>query len=186
MKKVLLLLSVVLTMFSCGTATQQSSDSGIAKATIKIKTDAEGHSIEQKNIMERLVRDNDLGSVKFLYIISSFTGDVLQYSTVKGKVTSGGKRLSPRTVNSAASAGSSLVTGLNVVNIGDRTFYTDEVLDDGGAYGDSGNYLYWFDAQGNYQQYYPSGGTYLHISDRPLKVKKANLSVELSTDTTKH
>ncbi len=120
MKKVFSLLLVVLSLLSCGIASQQSSDSGITKATIHVKTDADGHSIEQKNIMERLERDNDPGSIKFLYIISSFTGDVLQYSTVRGKVTSGGKRLSPKTVNAAQSAGSSNVTGYNVVNIGDK------------------------------------------------------------------
>lgn len=155
---------------------QQSSDSGVTKASVKVATDADGHSVEQKNIMERLVRDNKVGEVKHLYIISSYTGDVMEYSTVKGKVTSGSKRLSPKTVNNTA--------GLNGMNgttssvyIGGIQFYTDEVLDDGGTYGESGNYLYWFDAQGNYHQYYPSGGTYLHISERPLRVRKANFTL---------
>ena len=58
--------------------------------------------------------------------------------------------------------------------------HTYEVLDDGGAYGDSGNYLFWFDTQGNYHQYYPSGGTYLEICDRPLRVKKTNFSITLN------
>jgi hypothetical protein len=51
-------------------------------------------------------------------------------------------------------------------------------------YGSSSQYFYWFDAQGNYQQYYPSGGTYVHISDKPLRIKKANLSVELIDEKT--
>lgn len=38
----------------------------------------------------------------------------------------------------------------NVVYIGNNPYYTDEVLDDGGTYGESGNYLFWFDVQGNY------------------------------------
>lgn len=46
--------------------------------------------------------------------------------------------------------------------------------------GDSGNYLFWFDTQGNYHQYYPSGGTYLEICDRPLRVKKTNFSITLN------
>lgn len=65
------------------------------------------------------------------------------------------------------------------MNIGGIDYVTDEVLDDGGTYGDSGNYLYWFDAPDNYQQYYPSGGTYLHISDKPLRMKKANLTLTI-------
>lgn len=155
---------------------QQKSDSGVKKATTKVQTDMNGRTVEQENIIKRLERDNKVGSIKHLYIISAYTGDVLQYSTVKGKVTSGGKRLSPKTVNGNGynNAGYS-----NFVKLGDQQMTTDEVLDDGGAYGESGNYLFWFDAQDNYQQYYPSGGTYLHISDKPLRIKKTNFSVSI-------
>lgn len=182
MKKVIFSLIAILviafTFTSCELQpnTQQSSDSGVTKASVKIQTDAEGHTVEQKNIMERLKRDNMVGEVKHLYVISSYTGDVMEYSTVKGKVTSGNKRLSPKSVNNSTGLnGSNGYT--NTVNIGGVPYYTDEVLDDGGTYGESGNYLFWFDAQGNYHQYYPSGGTYLHISEKPLRVRKANFTV---------
>lgn len=177
LKKIIYFISLSILLAACNlNTTQQKSDSGITKATTAVQTDANGKTIEQDNIIERLKRDNQPGSIKHLYIISSYTGDVLQYSTVKGKVTSGNKRLSPKTVNSAAGIqganGSS-----NTVVLNGTSYYTDEVLDDGGAYGESGNYLFWFDAQGNYNQYYPAGGTYLHISDKPLRIKKANFSV---------
>lgn len=182
MKKVIFsliaILAIVFTFTSCDLQprSQQSSDSGVTKATVKVETDADGHTIEQKNIMERLKRDNMVGEVKHLYIISSYTGDVMEYSTVKGKVTSGSKRLSPKTINN--SVGLNGANGYtNTVYIGQTPYYTDEVLDDGGTYGDSGNYLFWFDAQGNYHQYYPSGGTYLHISEKPLRVRKANFTL---------
>lgn len=157
---------------------QQKSDSGVKKATTTIKTNPDGTTVEQRNIIERLKRDNEIGSIKHLYVVSSYTGDVLQYSTVRGKVTSGGKRLSPKTVNGSASVSSSF-GGYNRVILGGNSYITDEVLDDGGTYGDSGNYLFWFDAQGNYQQYYPSGGTYIQISDKPLRIKKSNLSLTI-------
>lgn len=170
-------LLTILMLISCEVdRKQQKSDSGVQKATTKVKTNMSGNTIEQQNIIERLKRDNDIGSVKHLYIISSYTGDVLQYSTVKGKVTSGGKRLSPRTVNGNAYQ---TVGENNYVTIGGSSMTTDEVLDDGGAYGDSGNYLFWFDAQDNYHQYYPSGGTYLEISDKPMRIKKTNFSIEI-------
>lgn len=165
---------IAFTITSCDERQQQTSDSGVTKATVEVKTDANGHTSEQNNIMERLRRDNMVGSVKHLYIISSFSGDVMEYSTVKGKVTSGSKRLSPKTLNNS---GGGTDTWFNTVNIGGKNYLTDEVLDDGGTYGDSGNYLFWFDAQGNYHQYYPSGGTYLHISERPLRVRKANFTL---------
>lgn len=178
MKKLLFILVSGLLITSCTEPQQQKSDSGVKKATTTVKTNLNGQTVEQQNIIERLKRDNDIGSVKHLYVISSYTGDVLQYSTVKGKVTSGGKRLSPKTV----SGNSGGLTGVdyNSVNIGGTNYITDEVLDDGGAYGDSGNYLFWFDTQGNYHQYYPSGGTYLEICDKPLRVKKTNLSISLN------
>ena len=178
MKKLLFILVSGLLITSCTEPRQQKSDSGVKKATTIVKTNPNGQTVEQQNIIERLKRDNDIGSVKHLYVISSYTGDVLQYSTVKGKVTSGGKRLSPKTV----SGNSGGLTGVdyNSVNIGGTNYITDEVLDDGGAYGDSGNYLFWFDTQGNYHQYYPSGGTYLEICDKPLRVKKTNFSITLN------
>lgn len=179
LKSIISILLLSILFVACGVGGgQQTSDSGVTKATTAVQTDANGRTIEQENIIERLKRDNLPGSVKHLYIISSYTGDVLQYSTVKGKVTSGNKRLSPKTVNSAAG-----ITGSNgfsnIVHIGGAAYYTDEVLDDGGAYGESGNYMFWFDAAGNYQQYYPAGGTYVSISDKPLRIKKANFTVTL-------
>lgn len=179
MKKVILFIAILLAVVGCKEIErpQQKSDSGVTKANVLVKTNPDGTTIEQRNIMERLKRDNEIGSIKHLYIISSFTGDVLQYSTVKGKVTSGSKRLSPKTV--IGNAYQTSTDNANYVLIGGREYATDEVLDDGGAYGESGNYLYWFDAQDNYQQYYPSGGTYLHISDKSLRVKKSNMSLTL-------
>jgi hypothetical protein len=175
MKAIIFILSIAL-LTACNDAEryQQKSDSGVTKASTEVQTDASGKTIEQENIIERLKRDNQPGSIKHLYVISSYTGDVLQYSTVKGKVTSGNKRLSPKTVNGNGlnNSGSS-----NMVTIGNDRYSTDEVLDDGGAYGESGNYMFWFDAQGNYHQYYPAGGTYVSICDKPQRIKKANFTI---------
>lgn len=179
MKNIFIALITLLFLSSCVNPAdrQQKSDSGVTKATVKLKRSGDGLTTEQRNISQKLVKDNEVGGVKHLYIISSYTGDVLEYSTVKGKITSGGKRLSPKTVDT--SAGISGGYGeTNIVSINGRDYYTDEVLDDSGAYGESSNYFYWFDAQDNYHQYFPSGGTYVHISNRPLRVKKANFTFE--------
>ena len=172
----IMLLSVLFASCTDMERNQQHSDSGVTKATTAVQTDANGKTIEQENIIERLKRDNQPGSIKHLYIISSYTGDVLQYSTVKGKVTSGNKRLSPKTVNGN---GTNSPGYSNLVSIGGTSYCTDEVLDDGGAYGESGNYMFWFDASGNYHQYYPAGGTYVSICDKPQRIKKANFTVTM-------
>lgn len=156
---------------------QAESDSGVKKASVAVKTDLNGHTVEQSNYIERVTRDNAAGSIKHLYIISSYTGDVLEYSTVKGKVTSGGKRLSPSSVNGYVGVAS---YHTNTVTLNGYNYVTDEVPDEYGMYGSSSPYFYWFDAQGNYHQYYPSGGTFVHISDRPLRIKKANLTFEIT------
>lgn len=178
MFKAFILIISLSVLFGCTdlNSSQQKSDSGVTKATTSVQTDANGRTIEQENIIERLKRDNMPGSIKHLYIISSYTGDVLQYSTVKGKVTSGNKRLSPKSINNGQAPTASGIY-YNEVIIGNNRFVTDEVLDDGGAYGESGNYMFWFDAQGNYHQYYPAGGTYVSICDKPQRIKKANFTI---------
>lgn len=180
MKKVISIVLVTVLFASCtdGGSFQQHSDSGVTKASTQVQTDANGKTIEQENIIERLNRDNKPGSIKHLYIISSYTGDVLQYSTVKGKVTSGNKRLSPKSVNNTVGS-NGISWNTNKVFLNGTEYYTDEVLDDGGAYGESGNYMFWFDAQGNYHQYYPAGGTYVSICDKPQRIKKANFTVTM-------
>ena len=124
-----------------------------------------------------------MGEVKHLYIISSFSGDVMEYSTVKGKVTSGGKRLSPKSVD--GSGGQLADVYYNTVKLNGKSYVTDEVIDDGGTYGESGNYLFWFDAQDNYHQYYPCGGTYLHISEKPLRIRKPNYTLTIIEENSK-
>lgn len=146
------------------------SSSGVGKASVKVAVDPNtGLTVEQANIAERLKRDNLPGSVKHLYVISPMSGQVLFYSTVKGKVTSSGKRLSPRTVNSASPF---------TVNIGGYQHYTSEVLEDDGTYGSSVEYIYWFDARNQYHQHFFTGGQIIHISDYPLVVPHIILNIE--------
>lgn len=158
-----------------GTA-QPQSDSGIKKATVTVPTDPDGHSIEQKNIMNRLLVDNKPGSIKHLYVISAMSGQVILYSTVKGKVTSSGKRLTPKTV-STNNPQNRAVDGIPV-DIGGLPLRTAEVLQDDGSYGDSIDYVYWWDVRGAYHQHYISGGQILHVSDQPITVKDVILNLE--------
>lgn len=147
------------------------ADTGIKKATAEVETDISGLTVEQKNVKSRLEKDNQVGSIKHLYVISAYTGQVLIYSTVDGKVTSSGKRLTPTSV---AAMDGQYVGGAFAgmpVEIGGHTFRTTEVLQDDGTYGHSAPYLFWFDTQGNYHQHWVAGGQILHISDEPLAVK---------------
>jgi hypothetical protein len=151
---------------SCGdSSTTPQSDSGVSKASITVKTDENGNTVEQKQIGKRIDMDNQFGAIKHIYVISPYSGQVLFYSTIIGKVTSSGKRLTPKTVNGEAYGkdGSS-----NYINIGGKEYTTNEVIQDDGTYGESDPYIYWWDAKGIYHQHFMTGGQIVHVSSHPL------------------
>lgn len=157
---------------SCNPPPIQSS-SGLSKASVQIAPGSDGYSVEQRNVRDRLLADNKPGSIKHLYVISAYSGQVLIYSTVRGKVTSSGKRLTPETVEGCAGCASQggFTTTFNGL-------ITHEVLSDDGTYGSSVPYIFWFDAKGAYHQHYVDGGQIVHISDQPLAVKSIVLNME--------
>ncbi|KKM74388.1 hypothetical protein LCGC14_1400850 [marine sediment metagenome] len=157
------------------------SSSGVKQASVDVATGSDGLTVEQRNVKTRLTEDNKPGSIKHLYIISAYSGQVLIYSTVKGKVTSSGKRLSPYSV--AAADGqqvSSALRGMRV-NIGGNQHRTTEVLQDDGTYGSSIPYVFWWDSRDIYHQHYIAGGQILHVSTEPLAVKSVVINMELSS-----
>lgn len=161
---------------------EPTSTSGVSKTNVNVPTGTDGLTTEQRNVKDRLLMDNKVGSIKHLYVISAYSGQVLLYSTVKGKVTSSGKRLTPTTANYASNAnGGSSGFEVSMPN-GDR-FYTSEVLQDDGTYGSSIEYLYWWDVQGRYHQQYVTGGEIIHISDQPIPVKSITINIEAQPAT---
>lgn len=180
MKSILVLLCLFFALVFTSCVEFQTPDAvsngGIAKLNVVVKTQADGTTLEQGNIAERLHRDNLPGSIKHLYVISSVSGQVLLYSTVKGKVTSSSKRLSPSTVIGDGQVNAT--NYYNYVSINGQRYITNEVLGDDGTYGGSIEYLYWFDSKGVYHQHYKGGNEMLHISDQPLAVKSIILNLE--------
>ena len=152
------------------------SASGVSKAEVKIPTGSDGLTAEQRNIRDRLIEDNKPGSVKHLYVISAYSGQTIIYSTVRGKVTSGGKRLTPTKITDTLNT-----TGSGfAIDIGPHRAYTQEVLQDDGTYGHSAEYLYWWDTKGVYHQHYVSGGQIVHVSNQPLAVKGIIINMEIA------
>ena len=164
--KVMMLALVAVVCAGCFKEDPAEARSGVKRAQVNVPVDPSGLTTEQKNIQERLVLDNKPGSTKHLYVISAYSGDVLIYSTVRGKVTSSGKRLSP-------------VKGEVVREKGLRVgqIFTDELVQDDGTYGSSVEYLYWWDEQGRYHQHYVAGGQIVHISDQPIGFPKVVMNV---------
>lgn len=147
------------------------SDSGVTKVSARVAAGSDGLTTEQRNVKSRVEEDNRPGAIKHLYIISSMSGDVLLYSTVKGKVTSGSKRLSPTTVVVGAS-GDWHREGYDF-----NGYTTSEVLQDDGTYGSSDPYIYWWDTRGVYHQHF-IGSAEIHVSSEPMNFPKIILNLE--------
>jgi hypothetical protein len=145
----------------CEDVSRDKAASGVSKVTQAISVQSDGRTLEQSNVAKRLQLENKPGSIQHLYIMSAYSGQVLLYSTVKGKVTSSGKRLSPSLIASQYS---------------ER--YNPEIIGDDGTYGNSIEYLYWWDIQGRYHQQYVSGGLFVHISDQPMQFGRVTMQVE--------
>lgn len=175
---IIVLTALLLGNSGCDNTVNVKSASGIQKAAVQVPTGADGLTSEQRNIKERLVEDNKPGSIKHLYVISAYSGQVLIYSTVRGKVTSGGKRLTPTSIV-VGTQGEYKRPGF-AVNFGDTEMATNEVLQDDGAYGHSMDYLYWWDTKGVYHQHYIAGGQIVHVSNQPLSVKSIVINMEIT------
>ncbi len=172
-----LVLALSLGLTSCGgEPSAPQSASGVSKATVTVPVNpSTGRTSEQDNIAERLLTDNAPGALQYLYVISPFTGDVIISSSVKGKVTSSGKRLTPTTVNGS--------TNGFPVNIGGQTHYTSEVLQDDGTYGSSVPYIYWRDVN-NVKHQQIIGAALIHISTQPVRTSKTVLNLDSATTST--
>jgi len=171
------MIASALLLTACGSYAPEVpvSSSGVSKASVAVPTGPDGLTTEQRNVSQRLLTDNKPGSIKHLYVISAASGQVIIYSTVKGKVTSGGKRLTPTSVLSGYNNG---YYGMSV-NIGGNSYTTGEVLQDDGTYGSSDPYIYWFDVRGVYHQHFLGGGQIVHVSDQPLTVHSILINMEV-------
>lgn len=155
-------------------ANPQTSASGVSAVVQKVQTGSDGLTVEQRNVRERLNQDNKPGAIQHLYVISAYSGQVLLYSTVRGKVTSSGKRLMPG-MTSEDGYGTFRIDALSNAN---RSAYTNEVLGDDGTYGSSEPYIYWWDSVGIYHQHYIQGGQIVHVASAPINVKSITINLE--------
>lgn len=163
-----------LTLVGCKPQPLQSVSGAKAASAGMIKVNSSGLTSEQQNIKDRIQMDNQPGAIKHLYVISAYSGQVLIYSTVKGKVTSSGKRLLPPDIDSDLD-NLTYIEGENGTK-----YYTDQMPGEDGTYGTSVEYIYWWDSKGVYHQHYIQGGQIMHISSEPLSVKSVTINMELS------
>lgn len=175
MKKIILLLSLAIT-FSLAWSEKdyQQTNSGItsveARKHLVVKRNAKGNTLEQQNIIDGYIEDNKPGAIKHLYVISTFTGKVLRYSTVKGKVTSNSKTLSPSTVTPGYRGANRHNRGM-LSKVHNKLKRTTEVMQESGTFGSSYPYIFWFDVHGIYHKMLMNHSAYVEISNQPLPVQ---------------
>lgn len=190
LRTIFLVAALAAILAACGggsTGNQDNQDvkstSGVSQAEVEVTVGSDGLTTEQRNVRDRLIEDNKSGAIKHLYVVSPYSGQVIIYSTVRGKVTSSGKRLAPRTVATQDGEHVSGELGGIPVRIGNFTRRTSEIIQDDGTYGDSVPYIYWWDVQGRYHQHFFTGGQIIHVSSAPIEVKDVIINMEVLQGT---
>lgn len=107
---------------------------------------------EIENIQRRLKLTSNPGQIGFVLLLNQ-AGQPIMYTSVKGKITSGGKRLTNPTAPMRVDCGQYCNEGL-------APGPSDE-----GTYGSSGDYVYFWTTDGQYVQW---NGGYLY-SDQPFR-----------------
>lgn len=175
MKKVFVGLLIILMVFSvigCGGTIQPSATDQLqqqtaekadqaAKLASSVKSPKLNYSIERENIAKRLEATNNPNQLGWVYLFE--TGRAIGRFPVRGKVTSGSKRLSS--------------TEMKIdIDTGEWSGETlAEAPDDMGAYGSSDPYIFWFDPAGNYHQF---NGNYFY-STKPYQIEMGAITLEV-------
>jgi hypothetical protein len=118
---------------------------------------------EIDNIKARLELTSSPGLLGYIVLLNG-AGQPVMYTTVKGKVTSGSKRLTKPYDFARRDVGQ---------------YYADVLVDapsDEGTYGRSGDYIYFWTENGQYVQW---SGTYLY-SDKPIRLSIEPIVVNLT------
>lgn len=124
---------------------------------------------EIDNIKKRLMLTGDPGKLGFILLLND-AGQAILYEGVKGKVTSGGKRLTePDRVSTYGN-------GNGGTNAAVRQAPSDE-----GTWGSSSPYIYYWNTDGVYRQW---SGHYLY-SDQPIRLRTEPLVINIQSTAAK-
>lgn len=131
---------------------QQTVAQTLAKLTAQTPPPQLDNSLERKNISSRLTTFSDPAKISYIYLTSY--GKVMAYYVVKGKVTSGNKRLT---------ANQQLVDN----GIGNGGLVAVDAPELDGTYGTSAPYIFFWTTDGTYVQW---SGDYM-LTDQPLSLQ---------------
>ena len=99
--RILALVTLLIAIVGCDGSmgsVETTSSTGVNRMIASIPKDEHGNTLEQANVATKLTAENRIDGLQYLYLISPFSGEVIYQSVAVGKVTSSGKRLTPKTV----------------------------------------------------------------------------------------
>jgi hypothetical protein len=166
---------VMIALSGCETLAPTPDGNQVGKVEVNVAVGSDGLTAGQRNAVDKLAEDNKVGAIKFLYIINAISGDVLFYSTVAGKVTSGGMRLEPNTIVGTGGYGDHNLYGFTYKG---GTYYTEELIQDDGTYGTSAPFIYWFDTNHIYHQVYVNTSSLILVNSQPLAIKSSAINLD--------
>ena len=160
MKKILTMCAVALfTLTGCYEQPPQNKTEQAKKAADAANSITFSENSEIDNIKRRLVLTSNPGQIGFILLMNEMGQPVL-YTSVKGKITSGSKRLTTPDRASASWGG-----GQNTVV---RAAPSDE-----GTWGSSGEYIFFWTMNDEYVQW---NGKYMY-SDKPFRLTAEPIAV---------
>lgn len=170
MKKIALFATILaLPLAACGErAAPSAKDAQAAKAQERANSLSFTENSEMDNIERRLRLTSNPGQIGFVLLMNEM-GQPVMYTSVKGKITSGSKRLT-RTEQSVCIPQQDSDGSRN----GMCSYERVAAPSDEGTYGSSGEYIYFWTVDGQYVQW---NGKYLY-SDKPLRTSVPALVVD--------
>lgn len=166
---IVLVTSIVLAACSEPLAPMQATGGAelVTELGFQIPKNAQGHTAEQQNIIDRLRVTTDPTKVLWIHLIA-LDGKIIQRMPVAHKVTSSGKRLEPVTAGSSAEYGADYPV---FVGADGKAYETTEFIQPDGTFGSSDNYIFWFDPMHRYHQWGTAGGLGYLLTDYPIDLR---------------
>ena len=151
-KLTIAVVAVTIALTGCLSESTKSRESEKAQAAANSINFTENAEIE--NIKRRLELTAGVNKIGYIVLFND-AGQPILYTTTKGKVTSGGKRLTPEDT---------------LTQSGIRRAASDE-----GTYGSSSPYIFFWDSRGSYHQW---SGQYLY-SDQPIRLRVEPIVIDI-------
>lgn len=134
-------------------AEQESSNAQLTRLTAAVPVPHLENSLERQNISNRLTLFSNPSKISYIYLTSF--GKVMAFYTVKGKITSGSKRLT---------SADQIIDDGDYSDADTKKVVAAPELD--GTYGNSADYIYFWTTDGTYVQW---NGEYM-LADQPLQL----------------